>query len=80
MRKIHVAYARSYPLFNILAAVATVLASFTLAVIRYSVGQTWHSLCSLGVMAYRVVGNLRPIYRESYDSHGLSLVECRKRR
>jgi hypothetical protein len=54
-------------MFDILAAVVAVLASFTLAVIRYGVGHTWHSLRSLGITAYRKIADLRPVYRESYD-------------
>lgn len=70
---------RYYRLFDILAAVAAVLVSFTLAFIRYGVGHTWHSLRSLGVTAYRKIADLRPVYRESYDSHGLSLEPDRMR-
>lgn len=70
---------RYYRLFDILAAVAAVLVSFTLAFVRYSVGHTWHSLRSLGITAYRKIADLRPVYRESYDSHGLSLEPDRMR-
>ncbi|SFH52742.1 hypothetical protein [Ensifer sp. OV372] len=82
MRMFHYAhaFARSlYRVFDICAAVATVVASLTLAVIRYGAGHTWHSLRSLGITAYRKIADLRPEYRESYDSHGLSLEPDRMR-
>ncbi|CAN7451018.1 hypothetical protein LJR235_002906 [Pararhizobium sp. LjRoot235] len=65
--------------FDILAAVVAVLASFTLAVIHYGVGHIWHSLRSLGITAYRKITDLRPVYRESYETHGLSLEPDRMR-
>lgn len=70
---------RYYRLFDICLALAAVLASFTLAFIRYGAGHTWHSLRSLGITAYRKIADLRPVYRESYDSHGLSLEPDRMR-
>lgn len=70
---------RLYRLFDILAAVAVALASFTLAFVRYGVGHTWHSLRSLGITAYRKIADLRQVYRESYATHGLSLDPGRTR-
>jgi hypothetical protein len=72
-------YARMSLIIDMFAAAAAVLASFTLAIIRYGAGHTWHSLRSLGVTAYRKIADLRPVYRESYDTHGLSLVPDRMR-
>lgn len=79
MRLFHYAYSRCYRLSDILFSVAAIVASFALAVIRFGSGQTWHSLRPMGVSAYRVVGGLRPVYRESYDTHGLSLAGNRWR-
>ena len=82
MRMFHYAhaFARSlYRVFDICAAVATVVASFALAAIPYVAGHTWHSLRGLGIAAYRKIADLRPVYRESYDSHGLSLEPDRMR-
>ncbi len=82
MRMFHYAhaFARSlYRVFDICVAVATVVASLTLAIIRYGAGYTWHSLRSLGITAYRRIADLRPVYRESYDTHGLSLEPDRMR-
>ena len=73
MRMFHYAYAHVFRLFDICAAVAAIVTSFALAVIRYGAGHTWHSLRSLGITAYRKIADLRSVYRESYDSHGLSL-------
>ncbi|KQV32882.1 hypothetical protein [Rhizobium sp. Root1204] len=70
---------RFYRLFDICLAVVAVLASFTLAIIRYGAGHTWHSLRDMGVTAYRKIADLRPVYRESYDTHGLSLEPERMR-
>jgi hypothetical protein len=53
--------------------------SFTLAFIRHGASHTWHSLRSLGITAYRKIADLRPVYRESYDSHDLSLGPDRMR-
>ena len=66
-------------LFDIFLAIGAVLASFALAVITYTVGHTWHSLRGLGITASRKIADLRPVYRESYDSHGLSLEPERMR-
>ena len=81
MRMFHYAYAfaRIFRVFDICAAVATVVASLALAIIRYGAGHTWHSPRSLGITAYRTIADLRPVYRESYDSHGLSLEPDRMR-
>lgn len=79
MRMFHYAYARIFRLFDICVAVATVVASFVLAVIPYAAGHTWHSLRSLGIAAYRKIADLRPVYRDSYDTHGLSLDAGRMR-
>ena len=62
-------YSRLFVIVDIIAAVA----SLALAVVRYGASVTWHSLQGLGVTAYRVVGSLKPVYRESYATHGLSL-------
>lgn len=72
-------YSRLFVMADIIAAVAVVVASLALAVVRYSAGVTWHSLQGLCLAAYRVVGSLRPVYRESYETHGLSLDAGRMR-
>lgn len=72
-------YSRLFVIADIIAAVAVVVASLALAVVRYGASVTWHSLQGLGLTAYRVVGSLKPVYRESYDSHGLSLEPDRMR-
>jgi hypothetical protein len=70
---------RYYRFFYICRAFAAVLASITLAFIRHGASHTWHSLRSLGITAYRKIADLRPVYRESYDSHDLSLGPDRMR-
>ncbi|OMQ41680.1 hypothetical protein [Ensifer sp. 1H6] len=75
----HYGFHRLFVIADIFAAVATIVASFALAVVRYGASVTRHSLQGLGIAAYRVVGSLRPVYRESYDSHGLSLADGRMR-
>jgi hypothetical protein len=42
-------------------------------------GHTWYSLRSLGITAYRKIADLRPVYRESYNRHGLSFEPDRMR-
>ncbi|PSS59453.1 hypothetical protein C6558_38305 [Ensifer sp. NM-2] len=73
----HHGFHHLFVIADIFAAVATIVAFFALAVIRYGAGRTW--LRSLGTTAYRKIVDLRPVYRESYDSHGLSLEPDRMR-
>lgn len=63
----------AYGIYSILASLAAVVAAFALAVVRYGASVTWQSLNTICVSAYRVVGSLKPEYRESYETHGLSL-------
>lgn len=79
LRRFAYPYSRLFVIADIIAAVTVVVASLALAVVRYGVSVTWHSLQGLGVTAYRVVGSLKPVYRESYDTHGLSLDTGRMR-
>ncbi|RVG29883.1 hypothetical protein CN233_17945 [Sinorhizobium meliloti] len=72
-------FSRLFVLADVLVAVATIVASCVLAVVRYGASVTWHSLQSFGIAAYRVVGSLKPVYRESYDTHGLSFDAGRMR-
>lgn len=39
----------------------------------------WRMVRQLGVMAYRKIADLKPIYRESYETHGLSFGDGRMR-
>ncbi|KSV78989.1 hypothetical protein N182_18520 [Sinorhizobium sp. GL2] len=73
------AYSRLFVIADLIAAAAVVIASLALAVVRYGTSVTWHSLQGLGLTAYRVVGSLKPVYRESYATHGLSLDADRMR-
>ncbi|PDT81815.1 hypothetical protein [Sinorhizobium sp. BJ1] len=79
MRSYGYAFHRMSFLANLMLAVATLLASFALAVVRYGVVTRWHSLRGLSIAAYRTVGSLKPVYRESYETHGLSLASGRIR-
>ncbi|MBD9635461.1 hypothetical protein IB277_03980 [Ensifer sp. ENS07] len=72
------AYSRLFVIADIISAVAVVVASLALAVVRYGASVTY-SLQGLGLTAYRVVGSLKPVYRESYATHGLSLDAGRMR-
>lgn len=72
-------YSRLFVIADIIAAAAVVITSLALAVVRYGASVTWHSLQGLGIAAYRVVGSLKPVYRESYATHGLSLDADRMR-
>lgn len=73
MRSYRYAFHRQAVIADLLLAVATLVASFALAVVRYGAVTTWHSLRGLSLAAYRTVGSLRPVYRDSYETHGLSL-------
>ncbi|WP_455872858.1 hypothetical protein [Rhizobium yanglingense] len=64
-------YRYAYRLFDTLLSVASAIAAFALAVVRYA--SCWQSLKTLQVSAFKIIAVLHPIYRESYDAHGLSL-------
>lgn len=34
----------------------------------------WRQLVRFSLSAYRMIGHLKPIYRESYDTHGMNFV------
>lgn len=34
----------------------------------------WRQLVRFSLSAYRLIGILKPIYRESYDTHGMNFV------
>jgi hypothetical protein len=68
-----------YRLFDILAAVALIVADFCRLALRIDYGHAWRATRDLGITAYRKIAELKPVYRESYDSHGLSLEPDRMR-
>lgn len=35
---------------------------------------TWRQLVRFSLSVYRMIGHLKPIYRESYDTHGMNFV------
>lgn len=65
---------RFLPVFyDVLASVAFIVAEFAREALRIDYGYAWHSMNDLGIAAYRKIADLKPVYRESYDTHGLSL-------
>lgn len=36
----------------------------------------WRMVVTIGVAAFRHIGQLKPVYRESYRTHGLSLTDA----
>jgi hypothetical protein len=73
------AYRYAFRLFDILQSVASIVAAFALTVVRTCYATTWHSLQTMKVDAFKVIAVLPRIYRESYDTHGLSLEPDRIR-
>ncbi|MGO7779468.1 hypothetical protein ACC717_04970 [Rhizobium ruizarguesonis] len=69
----HRTYRFLHALYDVLASIAFIVADFARACLRVDYGYAWRSMTDLGIAAYRKIGDLRPVYRESYDTHGLSL-------
>lgn len=78
------AYRHSFSLIGTLAAMCIIIiaplsmavhavADFARACLKVDHGISWHALRSLPVIAFRKIADLMPVYRESYDTHGLSL-------
>lgn len=68
-----------YRLFDILAAIALIIADLGRAFLRIDYGHAWRTTQDLGITAYRKIDDLEPVYRDSYDTHGLSLSPGRMR-
>ncbi|MDP9809372.1 cell division septal protein FtsQ [Rhizobium tibeticum] len=66
-------YRYAYRIYNILRSLASMVALFALTVVRTCYATTWHSLQTMKIAAFKVVGQLKREYAESYDTHGLSL-------
>jgi len=66
-----------YRIYDAIAAIAIVLIDLAREAFRYGIETTWHSLRAAGVTAYRKIAELKPEYRESYATHGLSLSDGR---
>jgi hypothetical protein len=58
----------------VMAVVFTSLHSFFRAVMLMPVHFDWRSVRNLSAVAYRKITDLKPVYRDSYDTHGLSLA------
>ncbi|RVK81391.1 hypothetical protein CN157_05070 [Sinorhizobium meliloti] len=65
--------------YDVLVTLTALAVSIVLAAVRYGASVTWHSLHSFGLVAFRVVGLLKPIYRESYETDGLIFSADRMR-
>ncbi|MQW73652.1 hypothetical protein GHK50_33665 [Sinorhizobium medicae] len=63
-----------YALYNILVSVALIVADFARLALRVDYGHSWCFTRDPGVTAYRTIADLKPVYRESYDTHGPSLA------
>jgi len=50
---------------------------FVLEVVPAASAYAWRLVVTIGVAAFRLIGQLKPEYRESYDTHGLSLFNGR---
>lgn len=46
------------------------------ACLRADYGTMWHSLQSVGLIAFKVIDRLKPEYDASYQSHGCSIDLC----
>ncbi|OCJ05304.1 hypothetical protein A6U87_14980 [Rhizobium sp. AC44/96] len=72
-------YRYAYRIYDVLCSLASMLALFALTVVRTFYATTWHSLQTMKVEAFKVIGQLKREYAESYDTHGLSLDVGRMR-
>ncbi|ASP79647.1 hypothetical protein [Sinorhizobium meliloti] len=72
-------YRSLYALYDILASVALIVANFARLALRVDYGHAWRFTRELAVTACRMIADLKPVYRESYDTHGLSLAAGRIR-
>ncbi|WP_105436400.1 hypothetical protein [Neorhizobium tomejilense] len=68
-----------YGLYQIIASIAVIVADFCRLALRIDYGHAWRTMRDLGITAYRKIADLKPVYRESYDTHGLSLDPSRMR-
>ena len=59
--------------YNAAVALSIVLIDLFRAAFVYGAEHAWHSLHTAGLVAYRKIADLKPVYRDSYDTHGLSL-------
>jgi hypothetical protein len=55
------------------AALYSALDAFFRAVMLVASPYAWRTAHEIGVAAFRKISDLKPVYRESYESHGLSL-------
>lgn len=58
----------------IVLAVSAIGAFFN-ASLQIDYGNTWRFMRDLGIMAFRKIADLKPVCRESYNTHGLSLAD-----
>lgn len=70
-------YRLGYSVYRILAFSISAVISLAAAILRTDHGSTWQSLRELGITAYRKIADLKPVYRHSYRTHGLSLSDGR---
>lgn len=50
---------------------------FIVEVLPAAASYAWRVVVTVGVAAYRQIGQLKPEYRDSYETHGLSLFNGR---
>ncbi|MDX0354300.1 hypothetical protein GOC51_03640 [Sinorhizobium meliloti] len=72
-------YRYLYALYDIIASIALIVADFARLALRVDYDHAWRFTRDLGLTAYRTIADLKPVYRESYDTHGLSLAASRMR-
>lgn len=66
-----------FGIYDAFIAVSVLLVDLALEAFRYGIETAWHSLGAAGIAAYRNIAELKPEYRESYATHGLSLSDGR---
>ncbi len=67
------AYRFLHAFYDVLASIVIIVADFARAVLRIDYGYARRLVNDFGVTAFRKIADLKPVYRESYDTHGLSL-------
>jgi hypothetical protein len=68
-----------YALNRIIMSIAAIVSDFCRLALRIDYGHAWRTSRDLGITAYRKIDDFKPEYRDSYDTHGLSLAGGRWR-
>ncbi|MDQ0320036.1 hypothetical protein QO002_002174 [Pararhizobium capsulatum DSM 1112] len=72
-------YRHLHGFYSVAVVLSILLIDFFRPAFVYAASHTWQFMRTAGVVAYRKIADLRPVYLESFDTHGLSLDPGRMR-